>query len=166
MSKILTAAALILVVACSTTTTPPCVAVGDGLSVTAEDVKRLSPGKALVLDLRSRAAYSIDNSQDTIDLDRIVIRAADGTMTMRQLLTQRDLPLKGTFRVGVPAAVVRTLTATGGGSGQIALISCNTVACTCSGDVDCNILFSGGACGNVAVCNTDGETRCFCLRFL
>lgn len=150
-------------VGCRTVTTARCVSVGPTLSITAEDVNRLSPGENVVLDVRRAVAYSIDNSQGTVDLDRIAIRTADGMTTARRLATQRNLPLKGVFRVGAPATVAGTLS-TAGGIKPTALIECSLLACSCSGDVDCNILFSGGKCGDIAFCTTDGETQCFCLK--
>lgn len=40
--------------------------------------------------------------------------------------------------------------------------SCGSVVCGCSGDDDCNDMFSSGVCGDLAVC-IDGN--CFCFRW-
>ena len=42
--------------------------------------------------------------------------------------------------------------------------TCTTVGCQCSGDDDCNRMFSDGVCGTVAECNDDTGI-CSCLRF-
>jgi hypothetical protein len=44
---------------------------------------------------------------------------------------------------------------------------CNSLYCTCSGDDDCNDLFSTNACGagSSALCTGSGDTaRCVCIR--
>lgn len=54
-----------------------------------------------------------------------------------------------------------------GGVGGVALgFSCSRLACSCSGDDDCNDMFSSGVCGDIASCDeTGGGVRCGCLRF-
>lgn len=44
--------------------------------------------------------------------------------------------------------------------------TCSGLRCTCSGDDDCNDMFSTGLCGDVAQCYEDsnGGVRCECLR--
>lgn len=42
--------------------------------------------------------------------------------------------------------------------------TCEGLACTCSGDDDCNDMFTSNVCGDLAYCDADtGE--CHCLRF-
>jgi hypothetical protein len=46
-------------------------------------------------------------------------------------------------------------------AGQLTLgFSCNPLFCACSGDFDCNDMFSSGICGR-AICIDD---QCYCLR--
>ena len=40
--------------------------------------------------------------------------------------------------------------------------ACGGFACTCSGDADCNDMFSTAVCGDIAQCVDD---MCWCLRF-
>jgi len=46
------------------------------------------------------------------------------------------------------------------GGGRLGF-ECGGLACTCSGDADCNDMFSTGVCGQIAGCVDDG---CWCLR--
>jgi len=49
--------------------------------------------------------------------------------------------------------------------GGVLGFSCGSLACTCSGDNDCNDMFSTNACGPYAVCDeTGGRVKCVCLR--
>lgn len=43
---------------------------------------------------------------------------------------------------------------------------CDSLACECSGDADCNDMFSTDACGTNATCEDlpGGGVRCVCLR--
>ena len=40
--------------------------------------------------------------------------------------------------------------------------SCQGMLCSCSGDDDCNDMFTSGGCGDIAQCD---ERGCWCLRF-
>jgi hypothetical protein len=43
---------------------------------------------------------------------------------------------------------------------------CSSLACGCSGDADCNDMFTSGLCGGFALCEGSGATaRCICLRY-
>jgi hypothetical protein len=44
----------------------------------------------------------------------------------------------------------------GGGLG----FTCQGIECSCSGDADCNDMFSTDLCGDIAVCYEDGTCRC------
>lgn len=45
--------------------------------------------------------------------------------------------------------------------GGSAGFACSGIACTCSGDVDCNDMYTTGVCGDIGVCDENG---CWCLR--
>jgi hypothetical protein len=52
---------------------------------------------------------------------------------------------------------------TGGGGGLS--YSCEGLLCTCTGDVDCNDMFSDGICGPIASCDdTTYPPTCKCLK--
>jgi hypothetical protein len=44
--------------------------------------------------------------------------------------------------------------------------TCQGAKCSCSGDPDCNDLFSSGLCGDIAACyeQPGGGVKCECLR--
>ena len=44
--------------------------------------------------------------------------------------------------------------------------SCDNNVCSCSGDADCNNLFSSGLCGDLAACTGPGTVTCTCIRHL
>lgn len=80
---------------------------------------------------------------------------------------------RGFAGAGAPAyrpRVVSQLTAPPGAPGRSGQrlatgrlgFACGGFACTCSGDEDCNDMFSTGACGDIAQCVDD---MCWCLRF-
>jgi hypothetical protein len=44
--------------------------------------------------------------------------------------------------------------------------TCDGAICTCTGDEDCNDMFSSGVCGDIAQCRSEGGFEyCWCLRF-
>lgn len=47
------------------------------------------------------------------------------------------------------------------GGGRLGF-SCDRLTCDCSGDDDCNDMFSSGVCGDIAFCS---ETGCWCFRW-
>jgi hypothetical protein len=50
-----------------------------------------------------------------------------------------------------------------GGSGSHGY-TCSGLHCSCTGDVDCNDMFSDGVCGDIAVCDDTNPTpTCECL---
>jgi hypothetical protein len=54
----------------------------------------------------------------------------------------------------------------GGSSGRLGFV-CSGLFCTCTGDVDCNDMFSSGNCGpGPSVCDdTTSTPKCTCSRF-
>ena len=61
-----------------------------------------------------------------------------------------------------PAAPFTVLVKNNGGGGKGGLsYSCEGLQCTCTGDADCNDMFTDGVCGDIASCNDD---VCKCLR--
>ena len=57
----------------------------------------------------------------------------------------------------------------GGGGGRTSLgYACSGLRCTCTGDIDCNDMFSDGVCGDIATCDdTDPlNPHCECLVLL
>lgn len=54
-----------------------------------------------------------------------------------------------------------------GHGGGLGLYSCSGLMCTCTGDVDCNDMFTNAGCGDVSKCDDSGpEPVCWCLKGL
>jgi hypothetical protein len=53
------------------------------------------------------------------------------------------------------------------GTGPRMGFTCSGLMCTCTGDADCNDMFTNGGCGPIASCDDSGpEPICSCLRGL
>jgi hypothetical protein len=53
----------------------------------------------------------------------------------------------------------------GGGGGGTLGYTCSGLLCTCTGDDDCNDMFSDGLCGPISSCDESGpEPVCRCLK--
>jgi hypothetical protein len=63
------------------------------------------------------------------------------------------------LKLGAPYSV---LVKNNGGGGGGHNYTCEGLQCTCTGDIDCNDMFSDGVCGDIASCNDD---VCKCLKF-
>jgi len=51
-----------------------------------------------------------------------------------------------------------------GGGGFTTQFSCDSFLCDCTGDADCNDMFSTDVCGDLAFCDAD-TGKCYCFRF-
>jgi len=128
------------------------------VQITAQIVAKQPSNKAHVLDLtRKGTIYTIASD---VDYNRVLVRTSKGEMTIAELLKKSGKSISGKLRVGVTSDM-RTqklgLRRIGGGLNW----SCGDLACACTGDDDCNELFTFGPCGPIAVCYPDG---CICIR--
>ncbi len=73
-----------------------------------------------------------------------------------RVLTQREIN-------GIGAVLVDLMQQVRGGGGM--QFQCNFMVCSCSGDADCNDMFSTSVCGD-GICFEDGQggVVCFCFR--
>jgi len=129
------------------------------VQVTAREIVNQPTGKAYKIDLtRKGTIYTL---ADGIDFSRVNVRTAKGEMTMADLIKKSGKSISGKLRVGMTSDV-RTqklnLTQVGGGGINF---SCQNLVCVCTGDIDCQDLFTTGQCGDIAICYEDG---CICLR--
>ena len=71
-------------------------------------------------------------------------------------ITPQEMKLAPVNRFGVPTLV---------GSSSSGF-QCTGLHCSCTGDVDCNDMFSTNVCGDIAQCyeESDGSVNCECLR--
>jgi hypothetical protein len=128
-------------------------------TVSAATIARLPAGKKYEVDLTRKGTIYNFNGDGT-DFSRVTVRTTAGVKTMAELLKQSGANVKGNLAVGTPADL-RGLklgpSRTGGGTVNF---TCSGLFCGCTGDVDCNNMFSGGACGSIAWCYND---RCYCV---
>lgn len=98
------------------------------------------------------------------DYTRVVVRTTKGNMTVAELLKKTSRSISGPLRIGLTSDIraQRAVAARGmtGGSRHLNF-DCGDLACACTGDDDCNDLFTSGKCGPIAVCYPDG---CVCIR--
>jgi hypothetical protein len=127
--------------------------------VTARTVAARPASKAYLLDLTRKG--TIYNLAANVDYSRLQVRTAKGEMTMADLLKKTGKTVSGKLRVGMTSDI-RTLklglARIGGGTLNY---SCEGILCSCSGDDDCNDMFTNGGCGDIAVCD---ERGCWCFR--
>jgi hypothetical protein len=128
-------------------------------TVSAATVSKLPAGKTYEVDLTRKGTIYDFNSEGT-DFNRVTVRTAAGVKTLAELLKQSDSHGKGQLVVGSPADMRGLkLSAARMGGGTINF-TCSGLFCGCTGEVDCNNMFSGGACGSIAWCYND---RCYCV---
>lgn len=129
------------------------------VEVTAKTIAARPASKAYALDLTRKG--TIYNLAADVDYSRVRVRTAKGEITMADLLKKSGKSISGKLRVGMTSDI-RTqklgLTRARGGTLNF---SCGDTACVCTGDDDCNDLFTTDLCGPIAVCYPDG---CVCLR--
>jgi len=82
---------------------------------------------------------------------------SSGSRRERNIFGDNAIEIDAISRV-VPAA--RALGGTLSGAGRLGF-DCSPFGCVCSGDADCNDMFSTNACGPYAVCT---PTFCWCSR--
>lgn len=131
------------------------------VQVTSQLVSRQPASKAYTLDLTRKG--TIYNLATGIDYSRVRVRTAKGDMTMSELIQKSGKSISGALRVGMTSDI-RTqklnLSRRPGGSGGLNF-SCQNLVCVCTGDQDCNDLFTSDVCGEIAICYPDG---CICIR--
>src|SRR5262249_37535085 len=131
------------------------------VQVTSQMVTRQPATKAYTLDLtKSGTIYTVAKG---VDFSKVSVHTEKGDMTVANLIKKSGKNVTGKLRVGMTSDI-RTqrlgLARRAGGGGALNY-SCGDLACVCTGDEDCNNLFSSTECGPIAVCYEDG---CFCLR--
>jgi hypothetical protein len=127
--------------------------------VTAQMIAR---DKAYTLDLdRSGTVYTL---APDVDYDRVRVRTAKGEMPLTDLV--------GTPRTKARVLVgwvndLRTFKPGRAPRGAVAKdnYTCEGLRCECTGDVDCNEMFSADVCGDIASCNADSG-KCACIKKL
>lgn len=136
--------------------------------ITAEDIARLPRGKSYVVDLKRRnTIYHFNPTSRPIDYSRIKVLTTTGEYSIATWLKKR-LPISigsrwksRPFRVGVMKGGRRHSQP---GSSQIQAYINDDGICHCTGNDDCNNMFSDDVCIDEGVCFDDlEEAECFCI---
>jgi len=127
--------------------------------VTARTVATRPAGKSYLLDLTRKGTIYTFGAD--VDYSRVAVHTAKGQMTMADLLAKTGRTVRGKVRIGMTSDI-RTqkfgLARIGGGPLNF---NCEGILCSCSGDEDCNDMFTKEACGDIAACD---ERGCWCFR--
>ena len=127
--------------------------------VSAQTVAARPAGKAYLLDLtRKGTIYSLGSD---VDYSRVQVRTSKGEMTMADLLKKTGRTVSGKLRVGMTSDIRTQKLALARISGGTLNYNCEGILCTCTGDEDCNNMFTKEACGDIAACD---ERGCWCFR--
>jgi hypothetical protein len=131
------------------------------IEVSSRTIASKRRGQSYVMDFtRKGTVYSLAAGSDyrrvrvhTSKGDRQISELLKGRTIKGNLIVGRTADLRGT-RLGLVRPTV------------VMQYNCDDPAvCTCSGDDDCNDLFSSGKCGDIASCDT-GAGTCWCFKEL
>lgn len=130
------------------------------VQVTGRAITARPAGKSYLLDLTRKG--TIYNLAADVDYSRVQVRTSKGEMTMADLLKKTGKTISGKLRVGMTSDIrAQKLALSRIGGGTLNIYNCDGLLCSCSGDDDCNDMFTKGGCGDIAVCD---ERGCWCLR--
>jgi hypothetical protein len=128
------------------------------IKVSAASVRGLPARKSYAADLTRKDAYYTFAAGT--DLSRVQVHTSKGNMSLTELLGKANRATTGVLRIGATTVIH------GQGMGHLpaggtALVNCEGLLCTCTGDEDCNDMFLNHGCGDIAGCD---ERGCWCLR--
>ncbi|MEO6391914.1 MAG: hypothetical protein ABIP75_08695, partial [Pyrinomonadaceae bacterium] len=124
-------------------------------------VERQPANKAYLVDVTRKDA--VFNVAADVDRNRVRVKTSKGIMTLAEVLRKANRPTTGAVRIGLTSAIRNPTVGTFPGTQGTALVSCEGLLCTCTGDVDCNDMFTNYNCGDLAGCD---ERGCWCLKSL
>jgi hypothetical protein len=131
------------------------------VQVTSKTIAGRRPNQAYVLDFtRKGTIYSLATGSD---YSRVRLHTSKGDRQVSELIGGRTI--KGNLIVGLTADLRGQKLGLGRTGGTLQFDCSDPLKCTCTGDEDCNDLFSTGKCGDVASCDT-GEGKCWCFKSL
>jgi hypothetical protein len=131
------------------------------VGVTARTVAGRPAGKAYPLDLTRKG--TIYNLAADVDYSRVQVRTAKGEIwTMADLLKKTGRAVSGKLRIGLTSDIrAQKLSLARISGGTTLNYNCEGILCSCTGDEDCNDMFTKEACGDIAACD---ERGCWCFR--
>jgi hypothetical protein len=127
--------------------------------VSAKEISGLPAGRKYQVDLtRKGTIYTLPAN---VDYSRVQVRTAKGEMTLADLLKKTGKTTTGKLRVGMTSDIRNQKLALSRIGGVTLNFNCEGLLCSCSGDDDCNDMFTRGGCGDIAACD---ERGCWCFR--
>ena len=127
--------------------------------VTARTVATRPAGKSYLLDLTRKG--TIYNLAGDVDYSRVQVRTSKSELTMADLLKKTGKTVTGKLRIGLTSDIrTQNLGLARISSGTLNY-NCEGILCSCTGDEDCNNMFTKEACGDIAACD---ERGCWCFR--
>jgi hypothetical protein len=127
--------------------------------VKTEEIQRQPGAKVAILDLsRKGTIYAVAKDAD---VNRLKVHTATGDWTVAELIKKSGHDLKGRLRVGLTSDIRSQKLSLRRIASTRLNYDCGDLACYCSGDEDCNDLFTTTKCGPIAICTEDG---CVCIR--
>ena len=130
------------------------------VQVKSQTVAAQPRGKSYALDLTRKG--TIYNLPADVDITRVRIRTAKGEVALSDLVQKNDK--SGRLMVGF-ANDFRGMKLNLGSPDVAARYTCEGLKCKCTGDADCNDMFTDGVCGDVASCD-NGNGTCECYKKL
>ena len=143
-------------------------------TINSQSIKSSKTRNMLIADLTKEGTlFEMDLSSDAATVKGAKLRTSAGEQTVGSLLAQLakvnpTLNSGNTKKILIGSVndfrVMRNLPTnpTKPPNGSMAF-QCNAIGCSCTGDADCNDMFSTNACGRIADCNLNKGT-CSCLR--
>jgi hypothetical protein len=128
------------------------------VQVKSQTIAAQPKGKAYALDLSRKGI--IYNLPADADISRVRIRTGKGEVALSDLVQKTGK--RGQLMVGL-AVDFRGMKLNLGSPGVLAKYSCEGLKCKCTGDDDCNDMFTAGVCGDVASCD-NGNGTCECYK--
>jgi hypothetical protein len=131
------------------------------VEVKSQTIAAQPKGKSYALDLSRKG--TIYNLPADADISRVRIRTAKGEVALSDLVQKTDK--RGQLMVGLAVDFrgMKLNLGSPGSPGSSARYTCEGLKCKCTGDADCNDMFSAGVCGDVASCD-NGNGTCECYK--
>jgi hypothetical protein len=134
-------------------------------------VKRVQVTSKAIAGRRADQPYLLDfTRKGTIytlatgsDYSRVRVHTSKGDRQISELLQGRVI--KGSLIVGLTTDLRGQKLGLARSGGTVQFNCDDPLVCTCTGDADCNDLFTSGKCGDITSCDT-GAGTCSCFKHL
>lgn len=144
--------------------------IGSVVAQTKPAIRREQVSDVISRDMVAEKGYTVDLTRrgkvytvaSEVDRNKVRLHTSKGDLTVAEVLSRAGKRISGPVRVGTTADMRAQFRGRGVGvGGGRRNFTCGDLACVCSGDDDCNDMFTNGGCGPIAVCYPDG---CVCVK--